>query len=110
MKKIITAAFILLSLTAAAEKESHHSKKAEYIENLSTEQKEKLLSLKREYFSELKDIQIRFKELRKEANHCMMNNDETKYEKIHDEMNKLKLEREMLKQSYRVKIEKVLNK
>ncbi len=109
MKKIITAAFLLLSLTAA-ENESHHSKKAEYIENLSTEQKEKLLSLKREYFSELKDIQIKFKELRKEANHCMMNNDETKYEKIHDEMNKLKLERELLKQSYRVKVEKVLNK
>lgn len=113
MKKIITGIFLLLSFTAAAKDENKHMSKHEQyeqIENLSPEQKEKLLAIRREYFSELKVVQLRFRELRKEANHCMMNNDEIRYEKIHDEMNELKLQREKLKISYRKKINAILEK
>lgn len=78
------------------------------IETLTSTQKEKLLNLRKEYFSELKEIQIRFKNLRKEANHYMLNNDEKGYEEIHDKMNELKFEREYLKENYRKKIAEIL--
>lgn len=113
MKKIILTVFVLSVFTA----EAKYSKENDplrhinepHIEYLSAEQKEKLLSIRREYFTQLKDVQIQFRELRKEANLCMMNNDEIKYEKIHDKMNELKLHREQIKENYRKKIEKVLD-
>ncbi len=113
MKKIILTVFVLSVFTT----EAKYSKEDDplrhinepHIEYLSAEQKEKLLSIRREYFTQLKDVQIQFRELRKEANLCMMNNDEIKYEKIHDKMNELKLHREQIKENYRRKIEKVLD-
>lgn len=115
MKKIILAVFILSSFAAAAKhihKEADPLKNLEghgHIESLSAEQKERLLTIRREYFTQLKDIQTQFRELRKEANHCMMNNDEGRYEEIHDKMNELKFQREQIKDNYRKKIEKVLD-
>lgn len=116
MKKIIFTVFLLLSFTLFAkhnkdedifsgDKEKHVH---EYMENLSSEQKEKLLAIRHEYFTQLKDIQEKFRELRKEANHCMMNNNEMRYEEIHDKMNELKMQREEIKQNYKLKIGKIL--
>ena len=118
MKKIIFAIFLLLSVAVSAKNNSDENcspnerekRMHEHLENLSPEQKEKLLAIRREYFSELKIVQEKFRELRKEANHCMMNNDEVKYEEIHDKMNELKMQREQIKQSYKTKINKVIYK
>lgn len=119
IKNLISILFLLfsfmtLSTTAFAKHgDKNHScleEKCSVTENLSQEQKEKLLAIRREYFTELREIQEKFKSLRKEANHCMMNNDETRYEEVHDKMNELKLEREHIKQTYKRKINKILQK
>ncbi len=78
------------------------------LDSLSIEQKEKILILKKEYFLELKEIQEKVKDLRTEANESMINNDEKKYEEIHDKMNELKLKKELVKENYKKKIKEIL--
>lgn len=111
MKKLMVMVFIIISAAALGKHDDHNLpfKEGKNMEALSPEQRDKLLLLRREYFSELKKIQEKFKELRKEANYCMMNNDENRYEKIHDKMNELKIEREKIKASYRKKIDEIMN-
>ena len=78
------------------------------IESLTTEQKDELLILRKEYFSELQEIQEEEKKLRKEANQYMMKNDEEKYEEIHDRMNELKIEKKIIKENYNKRIDEIL--
>ena len=80
----------------------------EEIELFTAEEKDKLLILRREYFIEIKKIQEKGKELRKEANECMIKNDEKRYEEIHDKMNELKFQREKAKENYRKKVKEIL--
>ena len=112
MKKLIFAAFIFTACTIFAKHNEYtltdplkDFREKKSIEYLTADQKDKLLILRREYFRELKDIQEKVRELRKEANECMMNNDEKRYEEIHDVMNELKLKRELVKENYREQID-----
>ena len=115
MKKIILMAFVLTSCAVSGRHNDHtltdplkDFREKKSIEYLTADQKDKLLILRREYFRELKDIQEKVRELRKEANECMMNNDEKRYEEIHDVMNELKLKRELVKENYREQIDEIL--
>lgn len=115
MKKLIFAAFIFTACTIFAKHNEYtltdplkDFREKKSIEYLTADQKDKLLILRREYFRELKDIQEKVRELRKEANECMMNNDEKRYEEIHDVMNELKLKRELVKENYREQIDEIL--
>ena len=115
MKKIILMAFVLISCAVSGRHNDHtltdplkEFREKKSIESLTTEQKDELLILRKEYFSELQDIQEEEKKLRKEANQYMMKNDEEKYEEIHDRMNELKVEKKIIKENYSRKIDEVL--
>ncbi len=117
MKKLTIMLFIIISSVVMGKHNDHsltdplkNFREKKNIEALSPEQKDQLLILRGEYFAELKEIQENFRKLRKEANHCMMNNDEKKYEEVHDKMNELKIKREKIKQIYIKKINDVLKK
>lgn len=116
MKKIVVVLFIVLvnMLFATTNEYAYVSdplrelKEKGQLDSLTTEQKEKVLILKKEYFLELKEIQEKSKDLRNEANESMINNDEKRYEEIHDKMNELKLQKELVKENYRKKIKEIL--
>ncbi|WP_300356385.1 hypothetical protein [Fusobacterium sp.] len=116
MKKIVVLLFVMLVniLFATTNEYAYVSdplrelKEKGQLDSLTTEQKEKVLVLKKEYFLELKEIQEKVKDLRNEANESMINNDEKKYEEIHDKMNELKLKKELAKENYRKKIKEIL--
>lgn len=115
MKKIIFVFFILMSLSVNARHNDYtltdplkDFRERKTIEALTTEQKDELLILRKEYFSELQDIQEEEKKLRKKANEYMMKNDEEKYEEVHDRMNELKFEKKFIKEEYSRKIDEVL--
>ena len=115
MKKLILMFFVLISCLANANDDENSSmdllknfKDKKNIEFLTSEQKDELLILRKEYFSELQDIQEEEKKLRKVANEYMMKNEEGKYEEIHDKMNSLKIKKEIIKENYRKKIEEIL--
>lgn len=115
MKKIILMAFVLTSCAVSARHNDHtltdplkEFREKRSIESLTAEQKDELLILRKEYFSELQSIQEEEKKLRKEANQYMMKNEEKKYEEIHDRMNELKLEKKIIKENYSKKIDEVL--
>lgn len=115
MKKIILMAFVLTSCAVSGRHNDHtltdslkEFREKKSIESLTTEQKDELLILRKEYFSELQDIQEEEKKLRKEANQYMMKNDEEKYEEIHDRMNELKFEKKIIKENYNKRIDEIL--
>lgn len=115
MKKIILMAFVLISCAVSGRHNGHtltdplkEFREKKSIESLTTEQKDELLILRKEYFSELQDIQEEEKKLRKEANQYMMKNDEEKYEEIHDRMNELKFEKKIIKENYNKRIDEIL--
>lgn len=115
MKKLILMFFVLISCLANANDDENSSmdllknfKDKKNIEFLTSEQKDELLILRKEYFSKLQVIQEEEKKLRKVANEYMMKNEEGKYEEIHDKMNSLKIKKEIIKENYRKKIEEIL--
>ena len=115
MKKLILMFFVLISCLANANDNENSSmdllknfKDKKNIEFLTSEQKDELLILRKEYFSKLQVIQEEEKKLRKVANEYMMKNEEGKYEEIHDKMNSLKIKKEIIKENYRKKIEEIL--
>lgn len=115
MKKLILMVFVLISYLANANNDENSSmdllknfKDKKNIEFLTSEQKDELLILRKEYFSKLQVIQEEEKKLRKVANEYMMKNEEGKYEETHDKMNSLKIKKEIIKENYRKKIEEIL--
>lgn len=115
MKKLILMVFVLISYLANANNDENSSmdllknfKDKKNIEFLTSEQKDELLILRKEYFSKLQVIQEEEKKLRKVANEYMMKNEEEKYEETHDKMNSLKIKKEIIKENYRKKIEEIL--
>lgn len=115
MKRMASIVFIFMSCVVAG-KSSDSSisdffnifRDKEHIELLDAERKDKLLLLRRKYFNDLQVLQEKSRELRKQANEYMIDNQELKYEEVHKEINKVKLEKKLLKENYRKKIDEIL--
>lgn len=117
MKKLIIIVFIFMIYGLSAKDSDgflsdffRETGEKKSVESLTIEEKNELLILRQDYFQELKDIQENMKNLRKEANECMVNNDEKRYEEIHDKMNELKLKRELVKENHKKKVNEILKK
>lgn len=116
MKKLTGIIFIVISCVIVGKSSDSileffkDCKDKECIDLLDIEKKEKLLFLRRQYFSELRVLQEMSRELRKQANEYMVKNNESEYEKVYKKINMLKVQKKMLKEDYRKQIDQVLNK
>lgn len=115
MKRLTGIVFIFMSFAVIGASESlidyfNIFKDKEHVDLLNLEQKDKLLVIRKQYFKDLQILQEKSRELRKQANQYMIKNNEKEYEKIHDRMNNLKLEKKLLKEGYRKKIDEILKK
>jgi len=80
-------------------------------DNLTPDQKEKVMELRAELVNKESEINNRMRDLRSEMNKCMLSKepDMKKFEQLQKEATKLRRERRVLKENYMNRIRKIID-
>jgi Spy/CpxP family protein refolding chaperone len=105
----------VISIDSAPFKENQRKhkpmKNVALFENLTPDQKEKVMELRAELVNKESEINNRARDLRSEMNKCMLSKDPDmkKFEQLQKEAIKLRKERRVLKENYMNRIRKIID-
>ncbi|WP_319205242.1 hypothetical protein [uncultured Ilyobacter sp.] len=106
---------LVISIDSAPFKENQRKhkpmKNVALFENLTPDQKEKVMELRAELVNKESEINNRARDLRSEMNKCMLSKDPDmkKFEQLQKEAIKLRKERRVLKENYMNRIRKIID-